>query len=254
MGFDVTYHPINENEMREWYFDRLEEVRQNNLTTVHQLAKQFEMEDFYVDKYIEVLTTGAALSTDPSVFFDTTHGFYVAVVQGFFRTHFYVRGSMLTDLFERNPDFFQYTKSWSSVLEKEIECSVANKITENYSSGVFMPYEQVQKLYHDYLNIPSVKEKVDWIFSDGRIDILIKAMKFCLENELGLLEATEIVAPDPLDLNNSGSYSNLLNCDTEGAILFQEVALGQIIEATAQQNAKQKSKKSLFTKLFKGKN
>lgn len=47
------------------------------------------------------------------------------------------------------------------------------------------------------------------------------------KNKLGLLE---VVEPNPIDLNSSSCYSNLFNCDPEGALLYQETAMKQIAE------------------------
>ncbi|MCL2152762.1 MAG: hypothetical protein FWH57_07380 [Oscillospiraceae bacterium] len=256
MGFDVSFHPINENEMLEWYFDRLEEVRQNDLTSVRALTQRFNMDDIYAEKYIHVLKTGAQADSDLAAPFDKTHGFYVAVAQGFFRTYFYLRGSMLTDLIDSNPEFSRYTKPWKEILHTDFARWAENKITENYCSGVFLPYEQVRRIYDDYMNVPAVMVKMDAIFPNGHIDVMLRAFGFCLENRLGLLEATEVIEPNPLDLNNSASYSNLYHCDTQGPLLYQQTALAEVAGAMAARNDKHKkpsgksNKKGFFSRFF----
>ena len=35
MGFDVTWHPISQEEMFLWYFDRLEEARRGEIGRAH---------------------------------------------------------------------------------------------------------------------------------------------------------------------------------------------------------------------------
>ena len=203
MGFDVSYHPISENEMREWYFNRLEEVRLNDMEYIRSLTQQFNMDEQCVKKYIHTLKTGADADSDLTVSFDKTHGFFVAVVQGFFRTYFYLRGSMLTSVIEKNPEFEQYSKPWKDILQTDISRPVANKITENYCSGVFLPHEQVERLYNDYTTIPLTKNMLDEEFCNGQIEVLLKAIRFCVDNRVGLLEATEVIEPNPLDLNQS---------------------------------------------------
>lgn len=44
----------------------------------------------------------------------------------------------------------------------------------------------------------------------------------------GILEATEVIEPNIKDLNNSSSYSNLLHCDIEGPLLFQQETMKQL--------------------------
>ena len=91
MGFDVSFHPISPAEMDMWYFTPLEWVRQGQKDKVLDLAEQYGMEAFYAQKYLSVLQAGAAV--EEQELFDKSHGFYLAVVQGFFLTYYYTRGS-----------------------------------------------------------------------------------------------------------------------------------------------------------------
>ncbi len=52
-------------------------------------AAQHGMEDFYAEKYLDTLRVGAG--TEPGELFDKSHGFYIAVIQGFFRDYYYTR-------------------------------------------------------------------------------------------------------------------------------------------------------------------
>ena len=75
MGYDVTCHPTSENEIKEWYFYRLPEIRQNHPAKARQLAQKFAIKDIYADKYIARLRTGftsLANGNEP----DKTHGLY----------------------------------------------------------------------------------------------------------------------------------------------------------------------------------
>ena len=74
----------------------------------------------------------------------------------------------------------------------------------------------------------------------------LDALNYACELEIGLLEATEVVEPNPLDLNKSSSYSNLFNCDTKGAIIYAQTAVQQIREAVEQEET---GKKSIFEKI-----
>ena len=60
------------------------------------------MEDFYAEKYLDTLRVGA--ETAPDELFDKSHGFYIAVVQGFFRDYYYTRGSAFSFLVEQKPE------------------------------------------------------------------------------------------------------------------------------------------------------
>ncbi len=221
MGFDVTYHPIKEKEIQEWYFDGLK-----NEDVIEEQSKKYELHDFYKEKYKEIISVGR--NTEPSENFDTFHGFFIAVVQGLFRKHFYLRGSAFSFLIENKPMFEKYTKKWKDILSFEIKNPAENRILTNYSSGVFISAEQVEQLLNDYETDEKIRLLLDNFYSDGHISVFLKALQTAKEHNAGLLEATEVVEPNPLDLNQTTSYSNLYNCDPEGAYLYQKVALQQL--------------------------
>ena len=81
MGYDVSFHPISPEEMQEWYFTPLSWVQQGQEEKVLALAAQNGIEDFYAEKYLDTLRVGAG--TEPDELFDKSHGFYIAVIQGF---------------------------------------------------------------------------------------------------------------------------------------------------------------------------
>lgn len=85
MGYDVSFHPISPEEMREWYFTPLTWIQQGQEEKVLALAAQYGMEDFYAEKYLNTFRVGA--ETEADELFDKSHGFYIAVIQGFFRDY-----------------------------------------------------------------------------------------------------------------------------------------------------------------------
>lgn len=223
MGFDISYHPISTEEVQNWYFNVLE-----NPSLAEKLGEEYEIDPFYIDKYKEVIDVALKTTTDDP--FDTTHGYYIAVIQGLFRKYFYTRGSGFSFLIEEKGDFAKYTTEWQKFIPVQYTNPIANILTQNYSSGIYISAEQVKELLSDFENNEKTKEDLLNFYSHGRIDVFIEALKYSAENNLGLLEATEVVEPNPFDLNNSVSYSNLFNCDTAGALLYREAALVQIRE------------------------
>ena len=221
MGFNVSYHPIKEQETKEWYFDVL-----NDESKINNLTQMFELDDFYKQKYADMISAGK--NTQTSDCFDITHGFYIAAIQGFFRTHFFTRGSAFSFLVNENPDYKKYTKSWQEILKTPIDNPIHNMITENYSSGVYISASHVHVLLGNYQSDERVKQELDNFYSHNRIDVFLKALRYCAENDMGLLEAADVVEPNPLNLNESKSYSNLFNCDTDGALLYEKAVLEQI--------------------------
>ena len=68
MGYDVSFHPISPEEMREWYFTPLTWIQQGQEEKVLALAAQYGMEDFYAEKYLNTLRVGA--ETESNELFD----------------------------------------------------------------------------------------------------------------------------------------------------------------------------------------
>ena len=223
MGFDISYHPISEKEIQDWYFDTLATPAR-----IQDFALEFKIDDFYKAKYFD--TISVALDTQANDYFEKTHGYYIAVIQGFLRTYYYTRGSAFSFLIEDNPSFKNYTKSWQEIVDFEIENPVHNSILENYSSGVYTPADKVVALLSDYETNEQVKNGLDDFFSDGRIDVFLTALKHSKELGAGLLEATEVVEPNPFEMEKSISYSNLFNCDKEGVYLYIDAAAAQMHE------------------------
>ena len=77
MGYDVSFHPISPEEMREWYFTPLTWIQQGQEEKVLALAAQYGIDDFYAEKYLDTLRVGA--ETESNELFDKSHGFYIAV-------------------------------------------------------------------------------------------------------------------------------------------------------------------------------
>ena len=74
-------------------------------------------------------------------------------------------------------------------------------------------------------------EDLERIWSNGQIAVLKKALSAAAELGAGLLEATEVVEPNPISPNESTSYSNLYHCDRDGVYLYIDMAMKQIAQA-----------------------
>lgn len=235
MGYDISYHPITEAEMREWYFDLdFTAIVEKDYSALEQLAKQYGIEDFYLEKYRDMLDV--AVNTEPDAAFELSHGYYMAVTQGLYRKYYYTRGSAFSFLIQEHPHFEQYTKPWQEMLTHKYTNPIYNRLHGNYSSGVYIPADKVIQLLNDYGSNPAIKEALDTFYSHQRINVFLKALLAAQDNNQGILEATEVVEPNPLDLESTACYSNLYNCDTEGAILYQQAAMEQFREIEQREN------------------
>lgn len=228
MGYDVSFHPISPEEMQEWYFTPLTWIQQGQEEKVLALAAQYGIEDFYAEKYLDTLRVGA--ETESNELFDK-NGFYIAVIQGFFREYYYTRGSAFSFLLEEKPDYARYFTPWAQVVPTAFPNPAENRIVENYCSGVYLSPDQVMQLLKDMEQDPKVCEDLERIWSNGQLAVLKKALTAAAELSVGLLEATEVVEPNPIRPNESTSYSNLYHCDRDGVYLYMDTVSRQIEDA-----------------------
>ena len=229
MGYDVSFHPISPDEIQEWYFTPLTWIQQGQEEKVLALAAQYGIEDFYAEKYLDTLRVGA--ETESNEMFDKSHGFYIAVIQGFFREYYYTRGSAFSFLLEEKPDYARYFTPWAQVVPTAFPNPAENRIVENYCSGVYLSLDQVMQLLKDMEQDPKVCEDLERIWSNGQIAVLKKALSAAAELGAGLLEATEVVEPNPIYPNESSSYSNLYHCDRNGVYLYMDLTMQQLAQA-----------------------
>lgn len=108
---------------------------------------------------------------------------------------------------------------------------IQNRIIENYCSGVYLSRDQVTQLLRDLEQEPKVMEDLGGVWSDGQLAVLKKALVTAAELGVGLLEATEVVEPNPIRPNESTSYSNLYHCDRDGVYLYIDTVSRQIKDA-----------------------
>lgn len=229
MGYDVSFHPISPDEIQEWYFTPLTWIQQGQEEKVLALAAQYGIEDFYAEKYLDTLRVGA--ETESNELFDKSHGFYIAVIQGFFREYYYTRGSAFSFLAEEKPDYARYFTPWAQVVPTAFPNPAENRIVENYCSGVYLSPDQVMQLLKDMEQDPKVCEDLERIWSNGQIAVLKKSLSAAAELGVGLLEATEVVEPNPIYPNESSSYSNLYHCDRNGVYLYMDLTMQQLAQA-----------------------
>lgn len=248
MGFDISYHPIKLAQMQEWYFNRLDEVKNGDFSKLQEIAQNANIDEFYINKYIDTMKVAA--KTGPEENFEKTHVFFMAVVQGFFLPYYYNRGTGFSFLIEENPDMARYTTPWQNIIPPFIKCPIQGKIFENYCGGIYISPEQVNALLSDFQLNDNIKNIIN-NFYEQNLPEFIKALVYSSQNGLGLLEATDIVEPNPTDLNKTTSLSNLFNCDPEGALIYRDTALKQIAEALKSQGDNSDPNEALNNAEFK---
>ena len=73
---------------------------------------------------------------------------------------------------------------------------IYNEITENYCCGAYVNAKNVAKLKADYEADGEIKEAIDGFYAQN-LPAFLDALNYAYELEIGLLEATEVVEPNP---------------------------------------------------------
>jgi hypothetical protein len=218
MGYDITFHPIKLNEMYKYYYNLISAPE-----TIDEVLKDVSFASKIRDIY------GYGVNTDAKTHkFNKTHGFFVATIAGYLHEYWYVRGASISFLADKEKNFLKYFSDYESILPsyvKTMECT--SLITENYMCGGFIEMDKLPELKND-LNSFKFKAVVEEVFSHGRLKIINLAIDYALKNKTGILEATDLVVPNPFDIDKVECITNLSNCHVDGALLYQKAVSEQI--------------------------
>lgn len=244
MGWDITYHPIGADEIQSIYFKGL-----TDHDHYKSLLTRFGVDDFYAEQLRSRFEEARNIEDDVS--FQKGHAFYVAIISGFLRKHHYIRGGAFSFLVDDDV-MAKYVGDWKALVPATYrDRHFDNCLTGNYCGGVYLANERLKRLREDYQSDSYVRSKMDEIFSHGRLAVFWKAADDAIENGLDLVEASEVVEPNPFNLNATRSLTNLFNCYPDGALLYGETAMQQIAEAHENDGLKTSEKRGFFSRLFR---
>ncbi len=248
MGWDVSYHPLAPSEVQTIYFRGLADP-QFYLT----LGERFHLEPTFVEHLR--IRFDEARNLDRTIAFNKGHVFYMAIVAGYLRRFWYLRGAAFSALAD-DLRFQPYISDWKNLVPHALrKLNFQNRLTENYCGGVFLSTTALRQLRADAQHDPEVRGKLESTFSHGRLAVFWQAVDFAIANKLGLLEASEVIEPNPFDLNSSTSLSNLLNCDPAGALLYASAAREQLTDVMVKNKPAPRRvvapKKGLIAKIFR---
>jgi hypothetical protein len=239
MGWDVSYHPIREQEVLDFYFNVLEQPEK-----INNVLQEFNLDEVAARKLYPIYEAGYSSTTDDP--FNQTHGFFIAVVFGICRKYWYTRGAAFSFLIEKCPDFSSYCKPWKSFIPEQVQgYEISDFITANYCSGCILSHANLIRFRDDVQRNDYLNQVLQEVFSHGRLSVFMKAVEYAIEHEFDLLEATDVVIPYPFDLSKTESKSDFANCDLEGLLLYQEAAREQLSEY----QARQRNSQALFSDL-----
>lgn len=224
MDLSISYHPISEAQMKAWYFDAFEDIAVIDALQVRIPEKQLkkhdfvELQTFYKDKYTEMIKRSRDLDYDD---FNKWHAYFLAIVQGFFETFYFVQGSSLSSIID--PEFHAtYVTAWEDVIPNDYieDLKVSSKLQGPYSGGVYMSAENVTQLLHDYQNDPSIKELLDEQFTGRKVEVFLAALNYASKNNQGLIEAAKVIEQSGELFEEPSCFSNTFNCDVISAAVY----------------------------------
>lgn len=224
MDFSISYHPISQEQMKEWYFNVFEDIGAAETLKLRipkeQLKKHTleELEAYYKDKYITIMKRSRELDYDN---FNKWHAYFIAIAQGFFEKFYFVHGSAISSIID--PAFHDtYVTAWEEIIPSDYieNLSVSKKLNGAFSAGAYISPEQVKQLLSDYANDNAIKDLLDEQFTDRKIEVLLAALNYASENDQGLLEATKVIEQSTELFEEPSCFSNVFNCDVMSAAVY----------------------------------
>ena len=56
MGYDITFHPISEEQMDAWYFSLMDSLAKGDTSRLEAVAEEAGMDPFYINKYRDLMS------------------------------------------------------------------------------------------------------------------------------------------------------------------------------------------------------
>jgi len=224
MGYDVSFHPIREEEIKEWYWNPV--IKGESAESLRAKASAVISDVRFLDAWLALISDGRHY--DPEIPFDCCHGMAIAQIQGFVRPFYYIRGGVFTCLLKKE-FYVNCCRTWEEILDCDFNRPVWNCMRENYCSGAYITADGVRRIYNALeANHAGVYQDMIDVFGKDNLPVFVKALKESIKLGTGLLEATEVVEPNPFDLRQTKCITNLMNCDFDGVAIYRQIAMAQL--------------------------
>lgn len=232
MGLDVTYHPIDPAWAEGAFLSLLPAARAGDLSGARRAAAGAGLGPDAQGLYLGLLSTAASWD-DPSAPFEAGYGYALCAAQTCFGPYWYTRGSTLTA--------FLGASGASSRLAADFGGEPAlrhlppnpreGRITQNYRSGAWLPASSVGRLLSLLGSDPAVGAVFGAAFPGGQSAVVKSALEWAHGHDCGLMEAADLVVPDPVDPRRTEATCWLPNLDLGGVRLYAAEAERQLREA-----------------------
>ncbi len=201
----VTYHPVTP-EMIALYSYYVFDDQGRTLAAQH--CDGLGMDEPHKQHFLGLLPGFAQPADFP---FDQTHGFNIALTQGFFGPYFYINDAHFSSLGEVTAT---YMTSWQeAVPEWSATQTAQNTLLSRYSSGRFIPAGQIARFMADAHGNPALTDALGDEFPGEKLAVLWAALQTAHELGAGLLEVAGAIMPDSNDLMATTCFSRFDHCD-----------------------------------------
>ena len=194
MGYDVTFHPFSRKEFH-FYIERVVDDPTDYGLQLMGLHDDPEEHAFLTDAIYSRFGRFKAQILAGTMDFEKGIGSCMASIFGYLHPYWYSRGGMLSRLYEA--PFNAYRGDIADLVSgpsKPVFDKAYGAIMENYSSGVYVPYEKIAHL-QQLLKDPANAAMVEEVIGGSNIASLLECLQYCLAHRLDLLEATDVYVP-----------------------------------------------------------
>ena len=194
MGYDVTFHPFSRVDF-DYFVDR---VLLNPVEYSEQVQRIHD--DTGEREYVARELYGKWAEFNERILngedFGNTLGFSITGILGYLKPYWYSRGGMLSRLITHEA-FSPCTGDLTKIASQANRALCSRNeavITGNYSSGCYIPFEQMRILrsrLEDEQHAPLIEEAI----GEMNIAALKSCVEYCMQNELDLLESSDLYSP-----------------------------------------------------------
>lgn len=190
MGIRIGYYPIKENEIKQVVKMVYSYYKKDN-SYVEEVMKKHNVNE---NKKKDIFNSfDQCIQNKSNEYFDLCFGVCAAKVQKMYRGNFVLENKSITELMRKFPILGKYkTNLEDFIIFKNNKYKFVNALNFPDSSGVYLSYDNIEKLYNDYYFDITIKKAIDNYYGNNGTEYsnkFIEILDYCLKNKCGLLEA-----------------------------------------------------------------
>lgn len=223
----IGYYPIKENEIKQIIKMNYSYLKKD-VETVNEILKEHNVNEKKAESVYKSIEE--CLKNKNAPYFNESFGLCIAKVQKIYRGNFIFKDKSLTRLMDIYPSLKSYNTNMEEFLKfKNNKFKFSSKLEGSNSSGVYISYENVKKLYNDYYVDISIRKPIDNYYKDlnnnTRENKFIQVLDYCIENKCGLLEADITIDIDNVQQINKVTPSNASNNENKDKPNYRTVSV-----------------------------